>query len=111
MSTEGLAELIDFLFDKSLDLGGRDDVAMDLGDFDQPSALDALVKVATDPEEDVFILDSCGTSIGEILTRKDKLETKYLKTLRPEALREALGVIQYAKPDWYVEHRLKDYLS
>jgi HEAT repeat protein len=55
---------------KSIDLGVRHDAAMDLGDYDEPRVLEALIQIATDVDENEMILDSCGSSIIEIGVRK-----------------------------------------
>ena len=46
---------------------------MDLGDFDDTEAFDALVQVAADTQEDETILASAGESIGQILKRRARV--------------------------------------
>lgn len=65
MSAQTIDYLIRVLQDKSIDLGVRDDAAMDLGDYDEPRVLEALIQAAIDLEEEEMVLDSCGTSIME----------------------------------------------
>lgn len=62
--------LIRVLQDKSIDIGVRDDAAMDLEFYDEPQALEALIRTAKDAEEHEMILDSCGESIKNIWVRK-----------------------------------------
>src|SRR5204863_9158536 len=52
--------LISVLLDRGAEFGDRDDAAMDLGAFDDQSAFDALLAVATDPTEDSDLHDTCG---------------------------------------------------
>ena len=54
------------LLDRKASLAERDDAAIDLGDFDDPEALDALMEIAVDPQEEDIILASCGESIALI---------------------------------------------
>jgi HEAT repeat protein len=70
MSTPTIDYLIRVLQDKFIDLGVRDDAAMDLGAYNEPRVLEALIQTATDLEEHEMILASCGTSVMEIWGRK-----------------------------------------
>ncbi len=70
MTSHTIDHLIRVLQDKSIDLGVRDDAAMDLGRYDEARVLEALLQVAVDLEEDEIILDSCGDSIKDIWARK-----------------------------------------
>jgi hypothetical protein len=85
--------LIRILNDKSIDLGVRDDAAMDLGTYDEPEVLDALIQVAVDVNEDELILWSCGESIKDIWLRKGSyssqmINAELLKKLAPAARQE-----------------------
>lgn len=64
-------EYIDYLLDKSNDLGGRDDAAMHLIRFDAAEVIEALIKVATDHTEEDMIIDSAGQSLQEIWSRNN----------------------------------------
>lgn len=70
MPLHSIDYLIRVLQDKSIDLGVRDDAAMDLGEYDEMRVLEALLQVAVDLEENEMILDSCGESIKAIWLRK-----------------------------------------
>jgi len=93
-------KLMELLTNKDIDLGIRDDAAMDLAHFSDDDVLELLYKVAADPMEDHMILESCGESIGEILISKDQLIAKYLLLLTPTAYREAYFVIKRERPEW-----------
>lgn len=93
MSTQMIDYLIQVLQDKSIDLGVRDDAAMDLGAYDEPRVLDALVQVAVDKDEDELILWSCGESIKDIWLRRGDYSRKVinaelLNKLTPAARQE-----------------------
>ncbi len=62
-------ELIAVLTDKTIDIAMRDDAAMDLGLYDEPRALEALIEIAKNHEQHEMILDSCGESIADIWLR------------------------------------------
>ena len=68
--------MINFMLNKSEDLGGRDDCAMDLSQFDLPEVEKALIKVATDHSEDEMIIDSAGESLQEIWNRQKRVPPK-----------------------------------
>jgi HEAT repeat protein len=95
--------LINVLFDNTAREDQRDDAAMDLGKFDDERALVALLRIASNPNEDETILDSCGTSIGEILTKKEKHNLSLLNNLAPCAKNSAYSFIKEVQPEWFDE--------
>ena len=58
--------LIDVLLDKTAREDERGDAAIDLRTHKDIRALNALIKIASDPDEDDVIVDNCAESIGEI---------------------------------------------
>lgn len=62
--------LIEVLLDNSESISERDDAAMDLAEFDEDEAIDALLAVATNGDDDTIVQDSAGTSLGEIWKRR-----------------------------------------
>ncbi len=64
--------MVAYLLDKSGDLGGRDDVAMDLSQFDLPEVEAALIEIATDQSEEEMVIDSAGESLWEIWQRQGR---------------------------------------
>ncbi len=62
--------LIDVLLDRDAPFGDRHDAAMDLADYDNPEAINALTKVKDDPSEDADIAEEAGQSLLEIDRRK-----------------------------------------
>ena len=78
--------MVGYLLDKSNDLGGRDDCAMDLYEYDLPEVEAALVKVASDPAEDEIVVDSAGESLAQIYRRQNRaVSAEVLSTLQPSA--------------------------
>jgi tetratricopeptide (TPR) repeat protein len=85
--------LVGVLLDRTRRSDERDDAAMALGGYDQPEALAALVEVASDPQSDPGLLDSCGESIGEICARRAIPDLVVLDGLRAEARAAAEGIL------------------
>jgi len=95
--------LIKFLLDQTVDLGARDDCAMDLADFNDEEALQALYKCASDPNEDNIIQSSCGESLAEIMVRNSLLNRKYITGLSAHAFDELKSYFAKNKPEWFNE--------
>lgn len=95
--------LIKFLLDKTVDLGARDDCAMDLADYDSEDVLGALYKCASDITEDNIIQSSCGESLAEIMVRTSTLSKKYVHGLSDLAQLEFKSYIKRNKPEWLPE--------
>lgn len=92
--------LIMILIDKTAREDERDDAAMDLGKFDDAKALDTLLKIACDPDENATILDSCGESIAKILIRRKNHRQDIVDQLAPIARRAANAFIKEVMPEW-----------
>ena len=71
---------------------------MDLGRYDEPEALDALVVVASDSDEDPQLLDSCGESIAEIWARRGGIDGEVLARVRDEARVVLLATLEALAP-------------
>lgn len=87
---EGWAEdetLSDVLLDTSARWDERDDAATDLADSDEPAALEALMIVGRNEEEDDTLLETVGDSIAEILARHPERTPDDIGSLAPAALR------------------------
>ena len=98
MNESTVEYLIRILQDKSIDLGVRDDAAMDLGAYDEPQVSEVLIQIATDLEEDDMILDSCGESIREIWGRRGYYNPTELDRFAPAA-KSACNVIGLPESD------------
>jgi hypothetical protein len=78
--------MVAVLLDRSQDLASRDDIAMDLREFDLPEVEAALVRVASDPAEDEMIVDSAGDSLLQIYLRQNRVVAPdVLSKLQPSA--------------------------
>ena len=77
--------LIELLLDKNAEFGDRDDAAMDLYQYDEPAAEQALIRVVQDMNEDDDILDSAGESLSEIWKRKAKGNASVVARMHPIA--------------------------
>ena len=92
------AGLISVLRDRTARLDERDDAALDLAQYDEPEALHALIRVASDQSDDELLLDSCGQSIAEIWARLGIVENAVLLALTPTARRILLGTLEARAP-------------
>ncbi len=108
--TEQPKGLISVLLDITAEFGDRDDAAMDLSDYDEPEAEEALSKVALDESTDTHLAERCSESLAEIWCRKERVNMDVLGKLRGNALHMAISLIQVKKPEWksYVESAISD---
>jgi hypothetical protein len=86
--------LIAVLMDPTARLDERDDAAMDLANYDETEAEEALFYVATDPREDGLIQGSAGESLAEIWLRRGDETFPRLEELTAEARVEAVELIR-----------------
>jgi hypothetical protein len=77
--------LISVLLDTNAEFGDRDDAAMDLGEYDEPAAEEALLKVVLSQVEDDDIADTAGESLWQIWTRKGKVDSRLVARMHPAA--------------------------
>ena len=98
--TDDPKSLIQVLLDTQISWAERDDAATYLYSYDEPEVEEALFKVASNPDENGDIAESCGECVAEIWCRKDELNLDKLQKLKPAALKEAIGIISVRKPQW-----------
>ena len=79
------AGLISVLLDPTADEASRGDAAMDLGDFDEPEAEAALLRIALDLSDDGDLADDAGQSLWEIWQRSGKVDAELVARMHPEA--------------------------
>jgi hypothetical protein len=77
--------LISVLLNTEAEFGDRDDAAMDLGEFDEPAAEEALLKVVLSQTEDEGIADRAGESLWQIWKRKGKRDAGIIALMHPAA--------------------------
>ncbi len=73
---------------------------MDLGCFADEAALDALIKIATDPSEPEMVVVSAGESIAEIWLRMGQFDPEIFAKLVGPARSEAEGLLAIRRPAW-----------
>ena len=95
-----LENLVNLLLNKRASIADRDDAAMDLFEYDDDFALDSLIKVAKNKNEDSIILNSCGESIASIWIKRNEFDKNSYKSLSKEAQNGVFYVIKNDKPDW-----------
>jgi len=97
------AGLISVLLNNKLEFGDRDDAAMDLSEFDDPNAEDALFKVASDPLSDEDLAQRCGESLAIIWCRKSVVNREALNMVQKSAHEIAIAVIKARNPALLIE--------
>lgn len=95
-----LQYLTKVLFDKEASIAERDDAAMDLYEYDDPIALDALIKVAKNKDEDFTVLNSCGESIASIWLKTNTFNKDIYNSLSRPAQDGIYYVIKNDRPEW-----------
>ena len=99
--------LIKLLIDMTASVSERDDAAMDLADFSEDSAVDALLSVAENINEDPIILNSCGESLGAIWVRKNLFNEKDFYRISGIARYGVYFVLRARKPEWVKNYQLE----
>lgn len=92
--------LIAILQDEQANVSEKDDAAMDLGNSDNPLAVQALTTKGQDIKEDDLVLNSCGESLAEIWIRNNYFDQRLYDILLPKAKQGARAVIESLKPEW-----------
>ena len=88
------------LLDQRLRWDVRDDYATYLIEYDEPEVEEALLRVASNPDESDDIAESCAEALAEIWCRKGTLKIDALRKLKRAVLVEAVGIIGARKPEW-----------
>lgn len=102
--------LIDILLDKTARIDEREDAAIDIGQHPNLSTLNGLIKIASDPSEDVVVLEHCAESIGEICVALKILDEVSFIKLLPSVKEIVLGYISFHGPG-IINQKLRDELS
>ena len=100
MKSDRTKGLIKVLLDRSASIADRDDAAMDLGDYDDPEVLDALIAIAVNANDEELVLASCGQSIAEIWIRKNIFNVDILEAMSIPAKNEIVGLVRIERPEW-----------
>ncbi len=91
--------LIDVLLDKTAREDERGDAAIDLRAYKDVRALEALTKIASDPNEDDVILDNCAESVGEICVATNIFDENSFRRMIPFAQKIVFGFIMAHRPE------------
>lgn len=102
-----LNETIAALMDKSYDEGSRDDIAMDLSEFDDYKVFSSLLQVAMDEGDNEIVRDSCVESLAQILNR-NRDNKSFLNGIDIKQLMDALNFIKEKYSTLYDEFELSD---
>ena len=79
------AGLISVLLDPAAEFGDRHDAAMDLAEYDDQAAEQALLRVALDVSADNELADEAGHSLWQIWQRVGKHDAGVVARMHPEA--------------------------
>lgn len=90
--------LIDVLLDKTAREDERDDAAMDLGEYKDLRALEALSKIASDPNEHDVLVDSSAESFAEISVGLNVFNENLFRKMVPFAQEITFGYIMAHNP-------------
>jgi hypothetical protein len=99
-NVEQVRKLATILMDPTATITEKDDAAIDLGEFDEPEALTALITATQSEEIAEIVLASIGESIAQIWIRLDNFDSTLFNQLPREAQREAQSLIQANRPEW-----------
>lgn len=97
---ERIEALRKILLELPANLGERDDAAMDLEAFDEPEAVQVLLKVGSNPNEDEMVLEKCGESLAGIWLRTGRFDPSGFSSLVGNARREARIFLSAKHPEW-----------
>lgn len=95
--------LANILLDDTARDDERDDAALILGQFDDDTALNALMKIATNSLlQDAYFQDVCGESIANILITRNNISLfkECVAQLTPIAKHAANAFMHVEKPEW-----------
>ena len=100
--------LIDIILDPQAQDHEKDDAAMDLEDFDDDRALEALLVKAENPNKnDEFALESYGETIGTYWIRRNRFPIEIYRSLNSKAKFGVFTSIKESKPEWVSRFNLE----
>ncbi|MBF8262369.1 MAG: hypothetical protein HW387_34 [Parachlamydiales bacterium] len=102
--------LIDILFDLTAREDEREDAIMYLGESKDLRALTALLKIASDPNNDDLLVGDCAESIGELCVSMSCFEAESFKQMVPFAQKTVFRIIMARNPN-LIKQPLRDELA
>lgn len=94
--------LIEIIFDPSAREDEIDDALMDIGEYNDIRAIEALVRFSQENDEDNFLTDSCGESIARIWLLRDEFDIKKYRSIGPRTRSYTKSYLNEIKPEWFV---------
>jgi len=104
---EIIKNLIEILFDPNAREDEVDDAALDLGDYDDDCALNALVKAATESYAyNWTVLQNIGESIFDIWDKRNYFSKETFNQLNRSARIGLYQRIKSSRPEWINEYQI-----
>lgn len=103
-----IKEMIDILFDKTVDEGGKHDVVMDLASYDNQIVLAELLKATKESDQSEIIIESCMESMAEILSRNYNLRSELFNKKNEKLIKEIISNIKAYNMNIYKEYQLRN---
>jgi len=105
---EIIQNLIEVLLDPDAREDEVDDAAIDLGDFDDDNALDALIFAANQPHiSEWYILQNIGESIFDIWDKRNSFSSEIYNSLNGSAKDGLYRSICASRPEWIERYNIK----
>ncbi|MEI8366169.1 MAG: hypothetical protein WCF65_07095 [Parachlamydiaceae bacterium] len=98
--------LTEILLDVNARIDERDDAGIDLGEYNDDRALNALLTVVLNPSEEPTIMDVCGESVAQIWVKRNQFDAASYEKMHPMARAEAYDYIVGVKPEWITKFHL-----
>ncbi|MCW3110999.1 MAG: hypothetical protein JWQ09_5505 [Segetibacter sp.] len=104
---ENEKELIAILTDSSAEVDEKDDAALYLSQYNTEEAINTLIKVGSQNNENKIVLETCGESLGQIWVRANTFSENSFNKLTRAAKAGVFFVIENKKPDWLKQYNIK----
>jgi hypothetical protein len=109
MNKDKIQLLVDIILDPNAADHEKDDAALDLAEFNDDHALNALIKASQNPSKtDLFALDNYGETIGKIWVKRNFFDKEIYNSLHSDAKWGIYCILQYRKPKWIEQYQLRE---
>lgn len=95
--------LIEILFDPEARDDEKDDAIMYLGESNDNTALESLIRFALNNQSKKFLMDTCGESIAKIWVARNNFDPKVFNQLPHITKYEAEAYIKASRPEWLTD--------
>lgn len=107
MDKDRIQLLVDIILDPNAADHEKDDAAIDLSEFNDDRALNALIKASQNPcEADLFALENYGETIGTIWVKRNIFDQEVYYSLHSDVRAGICYILQYDKPEWIKRYQL-----